>query len=177
MDGLDAVVLVGHGGVPRDCPRELVQRLKALEARRRGSGEPPGEEERALDRRIRGWPRTPETDPYGAGMARVADALRPLLGATELVVAFNEFCTPSLAEAVADLVARGLRRIAVVPSMLTPGGVHSEIDIPEEIAELRTRHPEADIRYAWPFDLDAVAELLASQVRRAAATGAPTASR
>ena len=29
------VVLVGHGGIPRDCPQELVTRLKRLEAQRR----------------------------------------------------------------------------------------------------------------------------------------------
>ncbi len=163
MSRPDAVVLVGHGGVPRDCPRELVQRLKALEAGRRGSGLPPGEEERALDERIRRWPRTATTDPYGAGLARVAEALRPLLGATELVVAFNEFCAPSLTEAIEDLVARGRQHIVVLPSMLTPGGVHSEVDIPEELAALRARHPEVAIGYAWPFDLAAVARLLASQ--------------
>jgi hypothetical protein len=32
-----AVVLVGHGGVPKDYPRELVNRLKALEAQRRAT--------------------------------------------------------------------------------------------------------------------------------------------
>ena len=161
MSAPDGVVLVGHGGVPRDCPRELVRRLKALEASRRASGGPATEEEQALDERIRRWPRTPATDPYGAGIARVAEALRPLLGGAELVVAFNEFCAPTIAEAVEGLVEGGRRRIAVVPSMLTPGGVHSEVDIPEALAALRARHPGVDLRYAWPFDLERVARLLA----------------
>ena len=33
-----ATVLVGHGGVPKDCPHELVRKLKQLEAQRRASG-------------------------------------------------------------------------------------------------------------------------------------------
>jgi sirohydrochlorin cobaltochelatase len=163
MASPEAVVLVGHGGVPHDCPRELVQRLKMLEGRRRATGAPPCEEERALDARIRHWPRTPETDPYGAGLARVADALRAQLAGVEVVVAHNEFCAPTLEEAVHALAARGRRRIAVVPSMLTPGGVHSEVEIPETLAHLRAALPDVDLRYAWPFDLGRVAALLAAQ--------------
>jgi len=56
-------------------------------------------------------------------------------------------------------------RITVVPSMLTPGGVHSEIEIPEALAALRTRFPDVELRYAWPFDAAAVADLLALQIR------------
>jgi sirohydrochlorin cobaltochelatase len=48
--------------------------------------------------------------------------------------------------------------------MLTPGGVHSEIEIPETIAALRRRFPNASIDYAWPFDPHTVATLLAAQV-------------
>ena len=33
-----AVVLVGHGGVPRDYPRERLMQLRGLEARRRAPG-------------------------------------------------------------------------------------------------------------------------------------------
>ncbi len=59
-DGMrKAVVLVGHGGVPKDYPHDLVITLKRLEAHRRGTGGDPSEEEGDLDRRIRHWPRTP----------------------------------------------------------------------------------------------------------------------
>ena len=162
---MTAVVLVGHGGVPRDFPRAELQRLKALEGERRARGTAPTDEERALERKIRTWPRTPATDPYRAGLETVAATLRSKLGAIPVVVAYNEFCAPSLDDAVTELASNGARRITVVPSMLTPGGVHSEIEIPETLAALRTRFPAVELRYAWPFDADAVAELLALQIR------------
>ncbi len=162
---MTAVVLVGHGGVPRDFPRADLQRLKALEGERHARRTEPSGEERALERKIRTWPRTPATDPYQAGLEAVAATLRPKLGAARLVVAYNEFCAPSLDDAVAELVSNGARRVTVVPSMLTPGGVHSEIEIPETLAALRTRFPGLELRYAWPFDADAVADLLALQIR------------
>ena len=164
MRDVDAVVLVGHGGVPRDFPRRDLQRLKALEAERRTRGGEPSAEEAALERTIRTWPRTAANDPYRAGLERLAAALRPLVAPASLVLAYNEFCAPALDDAVNDLIASGARRVVVVPSMLTPGGVHSEIEIPETLARLRDRHPGRELRYAWPFDVETVARLLASQV-------------
>ena len=48
-----ALVLVGHGAVAKDCPRELVRQLKALEGGRQTTGAPPTPEEKALEERIR----------------------------------------------------------------------------------------------------------------------------
>jgi len=157
----DAVVLVGHGGVPRDYPRDRLARLKALEGRRRARGEPADAEEAALEAELRAWPRSDATDPYRAGLERLAARLQPRLGHATLRLAYNEFCAPTLEDAIADLAAAGARAIVVLPSMLTPGGIHSEREIPETIAALRLAHPDLDLRYVWPFDLDAVAGLLA----------------
>lgn len=170
------VVLVGHGAPARDCPPELVARLKGLEGRRRASGAQPSDEERALDEQVRRWPRTDATDPYRAGLLGLAARLRPLLGDDELVVAYNEFCAPTLEEVVRERAARGVRSFLVVPSMLTPGGVHSEVEIPERIAELSRELPRTVIAYAWPFDVGAVAAMLADQVRRFTVTSAPNGS-
>ena len=160
-----AVVLVGHGGVPTDLPRHLVRRLKALEGERLARRGTPGAEEVALDRRIRDWPRTPASDPYQAGLEALAAALRPLLGAVRLTVAYNEFCAPSVEEAITALIAAGARAITVVPSMLTPGGSHAEIDIPQALARLRAAHPEIALRYAWPVDVALLARLLLSHLQ------------
>lgn len=155
----NAVVLVGHGAVASDIPRPLVQRLRALEAERRSSGAAMSADERDLDIRVRSWPRTPLTDPYKAGMDAIAARLRARVG--HVVVAFNEFCAPSLEEAVDALARAGSVHITVVTTMLTPGGVHSEVEIPESVLALQRAYPDIVIRYAWPFDLDAVAGLLA----------------
>lgn len=160
-----AVILVGHGAPPRGFPREIVARWKMLEGRRQASGGPVTEEEAALDRQIRSHPRTAENDPYHAGLEALGAAMAPLLDGAALLLAYNEFCAPSLAEAVETAILRGARSIDVVPSMTTPGGVHSEVEIPETIAALRAKHPGVEIRYVWPFDLGAVARLLVDHVR------------
>ena len=146
-----AVVLVGHGGVPRDYPRERLTQLRGLEARRRLTKAPPCAEEVALERELRQWPRTPATDPYQAGLKSLAASLRPQLEPTRLVLAYNEFCAPTVGEAVRALAAEGVTDIVAVPSMFTPGGVHAEIDIPETIDALRAELPQLSVRYAWPF--------------------------
>jgi sirohydrochlorin cobaltochelatase len=160
------VLLVGHGGVPTDYPRELVTKLKTLEARRRAGGTEPTAEEIDLDRRIRQWPRTPETDPYRAGFEALAGHLEGLLDGAHFAIAYNEFCAPTVEEALEEMIQAGIATITVVPSMLTPGGSHSEIEIPESVQRLRVRFPQTDIRYAWPFDLSAVATMLARQLQR-----------
>jgi sirohydrochlorin cobaltochelatase len=81
-------------------------------------------------------------------------------------IAYNEFCAPTVEEAVEALIAAGACQIRVVPSMFTPGGSHSELEIPETLAHLRTEHPGVDLRYAWPFDLTQVASMLATHLTR-----------
>ena len=43
------------------------------------------------------------------------------------------------------------------------------MEIPAIVAELRLAHPDVALTYAWPVDLDEVAELLARQLTRAQA--------
>lgn len=159
-----AIILVGHGVPPRGYPREKVARLKALEGRRQAAGGPMSAEEEALDREIRAVPRDVENDPYHAGVEALAGALASLLGGARVYAAYNEFCAPSIAEAAARAVAEGARAITVVPSMLTPGGVHAEVEIPAAIREAEARYPGVAFRYAWPFDVQRIARMLADQV-------------
>ena len=90
------VILVGHGGIPKGCPQELVTKLKRLEAQRRAAKMPRSPEEIELDTKIRRWPRTPETDPYQSGLETVAAQLRANLGEVLFAVAYNEFCAPDV---------------------------------------------------------------------------------
>jgi len=160
------VILVGHGGIPRGCPQELITKLKRLEGQRRATGMPMSAEEHELDTRIRQWPRTPETDPYQSGLEAVAARLRANLGEVLFAVAYNEFCAPTLEESVEDLIKKGATHITVATTMFTPGGSHSELEIPEILERLRPQHPGVELRYAWPFDLQLVADTLAEQVKR-----------
>jgi sirohydrochlorin cobaltochelatase len=161
-----AVVLVGHGGVPRNYPRERLTRLRGLETRRRGTGAPPSAEEVALETELRQWPRTPANDPYQAGLESLAVHLRPRLEPVRLVLAYNEFCAPTVAEAVRELAEEGVADIVVVPSMLTPGGVHAERDIPEIINALREEFPHLSLRYAWPVAGERLASFFVDHLRQ-----------
>lgn len=160
------VVLVGHGGIPKGCPQELVTKLKRLEAQRRAAKQPPSAEEIELDTKIRRWPRTSETDPYQSGLEAVGAQLRANLGDVLFAVAYNEFCAPTLEESVDKLIQKGATHITVTTTMFTPGGSHSEVEIPETLDRLRLHYPQVKLRYAWPFDLDLVAKTLAEQVKR-----------
>jgi len=161
-----AVVLVGHGGVPRDYPRERLMQLRGLGARRRATGNPPSPEEVELEAELRHWPRTPASDPYQAGLESLAVHLRPLLAPARLLLAYNEFCAPTVAEAVRALAAEGMTDIMAVPSMFTPGGVHAEIDIPEVINQLQIEFPHLSVRYAWPFAREHLASFFVDHLRR-----------
>jgi len=168
---MTALVLVGHGAPATDTPRELVSRLKQLEGQRRARKLPPSEEEIALDKKVREWPRTPENDPYRVGVELLASALRDAVAASALaidrvLVAYNELCAPSLEDVVRALARDGVRRVVIVPTMLTRGGVHSEVEIPETIASLEAELPDLTIAFAWPFPEAEIAALLLQVVRR-----------
>jgi sirohydrochlorin cobaltochelatase len=158
--------LVGHGGIAKDCPLELVTKLKRLEAQRRAAGTGPSAEEQELDATIRRWPRTVATDPYKAGLEAVGEALLPLLEGTLFALAYNEFCSPSLEESVQALIRQGATHITVMTTMFTPGGAHSEVEIPEVLARLRPEHPGVELHYAWPFDVQLIAATLMQQLER-----------
>jgi sirohydrochlorin cobaltochelatase len=158
------VVLVGHGGIPSDCPPEYISTFKRLESQRRAKNLPPSDEELLVDKVIRDWPRTKETDPYQAGLEAVAKSLKPNLYGTHLENAFNEFCDPTIQKAVDTLINKGISEIIIISTMFTPGGSHSEIEIPEVVHELNKKYPKVNVDYAWPFDLEHIAIFLSEHI-------------
>lgn len=163
-----AVVLAMHGSPPRDFPREDLRDLHRLHGVVEGGG-PPSEADRRrheeIEKKLLEWERTPENDPYGAASHDIAARMETLLG-VPVVAAFNEFCGPDLGTAFRTLAESGTDAIVVVTPMMTPGGAHSERDIPAAIERARAAFPAVRFEYRWPFDRDAIAAFLADQVRR-----------
>ena len=163
MDSKRAVILGGHGGVPSDCPPELVGHFKREEALAKGR---PSPGLAAADAELRAWPRTDSTDPYGAGLRSLLAALKAQLPGHEVVEAYNEFCPPTLEQALAAVIGRGTREVTVLSTMYTRGGLHSEKEIPALLEAERLRHAGVVIRYVWPYSLEAVSGMLAQEVLR-----------
>jgi sirohydrochlorin cobaltochelatase len=167
-----AIVLVMHGVPPKDFPRRDISELMGLHARLENPHLPPAERESLaarfaeLDHQVRTWPRSAENDRFFAASRQLA---AELAGASdqEVFLGFNEFCAPDVPEALAEAVASGAERVVVITPMMTPGGEHSDVEIPGQIEEARGRYPETEFVYAWPYQMRDVAGFLAERVRAA----------
>jgi sirohydrochlorin cobaltochelatase len=156
-----------HGAPPADFPRSEAGELFGLRGRleRAAPADRPAlaERLRELDVKMRSWPRTAVNDPYHAGSQDLAQHLHLATGLSVLV-GFNEFCAPSLDEALDQAAAARPDRVLVVTPMMTRGGDHVEHEIPDAIARAQSRHPEIRLEYVWPFDTSQVAIFLAEHI-------------
>jgi sirohydrochlorin cobaltochelatase len=124
-----------------------------------------------LDIKMRNWPRTPQNDPFFAASMALAQNLAEAAG-TPVLVGFNEFCAPTLDEALDEAATSGTERVVVVTPIMTRGGEHSERDIPAAIARARARHAGVTFDYVWPFDATEVARFLAGRIAAHLGAGA-----
>jgi len=161
------IVLVMHGSIPSDFPKaelgeyfDMPRRMREADT---GDREALTARHAALEAKLRSWPRTAETDPYWRGSHELAMGLAARAG-VEVLVAFNEFCQPTIGEAIDAACAAGAPRVVVTTAMLTRGGEHAEKEIPEEVDAARKRHPGVEIVYAWPFRTNDIARFLADEV-------------
>ena len=69
----------------------------------------------------------------------------------EVETAFLECSPPTMADAVAALVERGVTKIRVVPYFLTTG-IHLKRDLPRIVEQLRPIYPSVSIEVAQPLD-------------------------
>jgi sirohydrochlorin cobaltochelatase len=159
-----AVILIGHGGLPSDIPKEVVEDFMKVHKHRMRMGTHITSKEKDLESIIRNWERTPESDPYKTGLEKLASHLAPRLDGYILKTAYNEFCFPSIEQAADQLVEEGVTNVILITTMITPGGSHSEREIPEEVEALRTKHPKMNFQYAWPYDLDVFSNLLSDHI-------------
>jgi sirohydrochlorin cobaltochelatase len=165
-----AIVLVMHGVPPRDFPRREISELMGLHARLENPHLPPAERAGAqaryeeLDHKIRHWPRSAENDRFFAASQELAAELAAVSG-DEVFLGFNEFCAPDVPAALEQAVASGATRVVVITPMMTPGGEHSDVEIPAQVNAARADHPAVEFVYAWPYRMAAVAGFLAEQIR------------
>jgi sirohydrochlorin cobaltochelatase len=151
----------------KDFPEEEVVELVKLHRIIEKAGEHAPAELRTrftqLDYKVRNWERTPENDPFWASSGKLADELQLATG-VEVVVGFNEFCKPSVEEALESAASGGTKKVIVVTPMMTPGGEHSEEDIPDAISSARSQFEGVEFIYAWPFPIEDVVTFLAKQI-------------
>lgn len=156
-----------HGMPPADFPREELAEFFRLHSMVHSG--PGGAREDHLRRyafledRMRRWPRNEHNDPFHGASCQLAEHLSRESG-YEVVVGYNEFCAPTLDEALESAAGKGTGRIIVVTPMMTRGGDHAERDIPAVIDRFRRLHPGVDVVYAWPFDETRVARFLADHI-------------
>ena len=160
-----AVVLAAHGAPPTDYPRFRVGILMMLEyapkpIRRmfflRSWRE-------ALIRQVTTWPRSADNDPYKAAVDELAAGVAKRLNCSVLA-GYNEFCIPTVADAIDQVIKERANRVFVLPTMLLRGNAHTESEILNAVREAQRRHPSVHIAYVWPFDLDRMVSLFAGQV-------------
>jgi sirohydrochlorin cobaltochelatase len=162
------LVLAMHGAPPHDFPKNELVEYMSLHNQLEHNPASQEDEIRArymeLNEKVRSWPRTSSNDPFYAGSFALAKQLEAASGLA-VILGFNEFCAPSLDEAL-SLAASTAESVLVITPMMTRGGEHSEKDIPDSIRRVRTKHPNTNIQYIWPFEVNEVARFLAEQVRR-----------
>ena len=169
------IVLAMHGAPPNDFPRAEMGEFHALHARLEHGDPSMSDALKAragmLDRKMRGWSRTAENDPFWAASQEIARHLSEITG-SRVVVGFNEFCGPDLDAAFATAAAGRPGSVQVITTMLTRGGGHAEVDIPAAIARAQAAFPDVPFVYAWPHDMRDVARFLADRLQKAPVTAA-----
>jgi RimJ/RimL family protein N-acetyltransferase/sirohydrochlorin ferrochelatase len=173
------IVLAMHGTPPNDFPRQELGEFFRLHTQMDTSSRPANPALFAchaeLEARVRSWPRTALNDPFHYASQELASHLQQVTG-HPVLVGFNEFCAPSVEEALEDAVAAGATQVIVVTPMMTRGGEHAEVEIPAIIAQVQKRCPEVRFIYAWPFNGAEIARFLASQIDRCSNIAAAMAS-
>ena len=163
------IVLAMHGTPPRDSPKQELAEFFRLHSRveevKDINQKSLQDRYSFLENKLRHWPRNEQNDPFHAASQELAAHLREVSG-YEVMVGYNEFCAPSLDEALQSAVDKGATKIVVATPMMTRGGEHTEKDIPAKIEEFSKRYQKIEIVYAWPFNTAQVARFLSEHISR-----------
>jgi len=159
------VILVGHGQLPKDLPPAIKGEYLSLKFKVHRSAE---EEERfrSLETTVLRWPRNEFNDPYAHSLRVLAEELKRVGSYDRIWVAFNEFCEPTLEEALDEVARSDSDVVVIVTTMTTRGGEHAEEEIPAQIERFKPKMGNKVVIYAWPFDPSSVAEMLAKNIEK-----------
>ena len=103
----------------------------------------------------------------------LAGTIRAAAGDLLTGFGFIELASPTVDEAIDDLVARGATEIVSVPLVLLAAG-HLKNDGPAALARARIRHPEVQFRLARDLGIEpGVLEITADRIRDAAGDADP----
>ncbi|OPY30938.1 MAG: sirohydrochlorin cobaltochelatase [Methanocella sp. PtaU1.Bin125] len=155
-----AVVLVGHGDVPRDFIMQNMGVMKEAE-----------EHAARWSETVRDWPRTEDNDPNYYDTLVLVTKLREMFWPVPVEIGYLEFARPSIGESFDKLTAAGNKKIVVLGGTgFFDRSSHTLIDIPEAIERLKKRRPDVEITYAYPdigLVKDDLARAVAFKVERA----------
>src|SRR5437870_9314240 len=103
-------------------------------------------------------------DPDAIGEFEIAAAaLRRRLAPRDFATGYLEFARPTIQQGMADLVARGARRILAVPGMLFAAS-HVKNDLPWEMNSFMAANPGIEVRLGRDLGIDP--KLLAAAAAR-----------
>ena len=161
------IVVANHGTPPADFPRNERAEFSMLSARdHRGELDAKAKQRlEELSKKMRVWPRSEKNDPYLKSTRELATALKEKMGC-EVLVGYNEFCDPSVADACNRAAEQGAKKVFVITPMLMAGGKHSEVDIPEQMHSAAQKHPDVQFIYVWPVPLQDIVEFFAGQIQK-----------
>jgi len=163
------IVLAMHGAPASDFPEQQLAEFFRLHSQLgHGLGKPDEaltRRYRELEQKIRRWPRTAGNDPFYSGSLDLALNLKQATG-LDIMLGFNEFCAPSLEEALQAGARSGAGRVIIITPMLTRGGEHAEKDIPAAIQKAREAHPGVEFIYAWPYAMSDITGFLAGHLKK-----------
>lgn len=152
-----SVIVVGHGAPAKDFPK-LKEYFKLHDSHTL--------EAEQLEDELIHWSRNEKNDEYWAGFIKVVNEFKKTSSFHSVHYAFNEMCAPTVKEALTE-AAKGNPDVIVLTSiMVTPGGGHSEKDIPAAIELFMEEHPNIKVVYAWPYDVSDISNLLLNQVNK-----------
>ena len=138
------IILAVHGAPPLDFPKSEVAKLMSMNSQMENAiGSELDRLKRQyneLDNKIRRWPRDASNDPFQVGSQEIAAQLSQATG-HQVILGYNEFCAPSLDEALDQAVDQGAEEIIVTTPMMTRGGGHAESEIPSVIKRHRNGTP------------------------------------